>query len=186
MRFRGLAAVVGVALVLSATGCDSHQDELDSLRSQVSDLQAQTTKLQLASRNLGAIVKEDSVEARTLRSCISDLAFAVDQFNGLVGGIANPGNVFAFGVYLRTKSCSEVLRPARVAALRKGVGESNQIAHRVKQANLSASVPSSSGGSSSEGATALCADGTYSYCQHPSGTCSWHGGVARWINYPNG
>jgi DNA-directed RNA polymerase subunit RPC12/RpoP len=28
--------------------------------------------------------------------------------------------------------------------------------------------------------TALCADGTYSYSAHQSGTCSWHGGVARW------
>ncbi len=34
------------------------------------------------------------------------------------------------------------------------------------------------------GATAQCADGTYSYSQHRSGTCSRHGGVARWINRP--
>jgi len=31
------------------------------------------------------------------------------------------------------------------------------------------------------GATALCRDGTYSYSQHRSGTCSHHGGVARWL-----
>jgi hypothetical protein len=34
------------------------------------------------------------------------------------------------------------------------------------------------------GATALCVDGTYSYSQHASGTCSHHGGVARWIHHP--
>jgi hypothetical protein len=34
------------------------------------------------------------------------------------------------------------------------------------------------------GATALCYDGTYSYSEHASGTCSHHGGVARWINHP--
>jgi hypothetical protein len=28
--------------------------------------------------------------------------------------------------------------------------------------------------------TARCADGTYSYSAHHSGTCSWHGGVAQW------
>jgi Protein of unknown function (DUF3761) len=33
-------------------------------------------------------------------------------------------------------------------------------------------------------ATAQCQDGTYSYSQHRSGTCSRHGGVARWINPP--
>ena len=31
------------------------------------------------------------------------------------------------------------------------------------------------------GATAQCRDGTYSFSQHRSGTCSHHGGVARWL-----
>ena len=31
------------------------------------------------------------------------------------------------------------------------------------------------------GATAKCADGTYSFSQHRSGTCSHHGGVAEWL-----
>lgn len=32
------------------------------------------------------------------------------------------------------------------------------------------------------GATAQCRDGTYSYSQHRSGTCSDHGGVATWLS----
>jgi Protein of unknown function (DUF3761) len=31
------------------------------------------------------------------------------------------------------------------------------------------------------GATAQCGDGTYSFSQHHSGTCSHHGGVAQWL-----
>jgi hypothetical protein len=31
------------------------------------------------------------------------------------------------------------------------------------------------------GATAECNDGTYSFSQHHSGTCSHHGGVKRWL-----
>lgn len=31
------------------------------------------------------------------------------------------------------------------------------------------------------GATALCRDGTYSFSQNRRGTCSHHGGVARWF-----
>lgn len=31
------------------------------------------------------------------------------------------------------------------------------------------------------GATARCRDGTYSYSHHRSGTCSHHGGVAKWL-----
>jgi hypothetical protein len=32
-----------------------------------------------------------------------------------------------------------------------------------------------------EGATAKCRDGTYSFSEHHSGTCSHHGGVASWL-----
>jgi Protein of unknown function (DUF3761) len=31
------------------------------------------------------------------------------------------------------------------------------------------------------GATALCRDGTYSYSATRSGTCSYHGGVQKWL-----
>ena len=36
-------------------------------------------------------------------------------------------------------------------------------------------------GSSPSGATARCRDGSYSYSQSRSGTCSHHGGVAAWL-----
>jgi Protein of unknown function (DUF3761) len=36
-------------------------------------------------------------------------------------------------------------------------------------------------GSVPAGATAKCSDGTYSFSQHRSGTCSHHGGVAQWL-----
>ena len=36
-------------------------------------------------------------------------------------------------------------------------------------------------GSNPAGASAQCRDGTYSYSQHRSGTCSGHGGVLRWM-----
>lgn len=39
----------------------------------------------------------------------------------------------------------------------------------------------STGDSPPAGATAQCNDGTYSYSQHRSGTCSHHGGVKRWL-----
>jgi len=38
--------------------------------------------------------------------------------------------------------------------------------------------------SSPAGATARCVDGTYSYSQSASGTCSHHGGVGQWIHHP--
>ena len=41
--------------------------------------------------------------------------------------------------------------------------------------------PAYSSGGVPAGATALCNDGTYSFSQHRSGTCSHHGGVAKWL-----
>lgn len=41
--------------------------------------------------------------------------------------------------------------------------------------------PAYSSGVAPAGATAVCRDGTYSFSQHRSGTCSHHGGVARWL-----
>lgn len=35
--------------------------------------------------------------------------------------------------------------------------------------------------STPKGATALCNDGTYSFSRHRRGTCSWHGGVRKWL-----
>jgi hypothetical protein len=39
-----------------------------------------------------------------------------------------------------------------------------------------------SGGGGGDAASALCNDGTYSYSQHCSGTCSHHDGVDTWYN----
>ena len=39
----------------------------------------------------------------------------------------------------------------------------------------------STDGSIPEGATAKCKDGTYSFSQHHSGTCSGHQGVSEWL-----
>ena len=37
--------------------------------------------------------------------------------------------------------------------------------------------------SAPSGATAKCSDGTYSFSQHASGTCSHHGGVSLWLKH---
>jgi hypothetical protein len=41
--------------------------------------------------------------------------------------------------------------------------------------------PAHSSGGVPAGATAQCRDGTYSFSQHRSGTCSHHGGVDHWL-----
>lgn len=49
----------------------------------------------------------------------------------------------------------------------------NTYGNRVQSPTYYSSTPS--------GATAICRDGTYSFSQSRRGTCSHHGGVARWL-----
>jgi hypothetical protein len=41
----------------------------------------------------------------------------------------------------------------------------------------------SKSGEAPRGASAQCRDGSYSFSQHRSGTCSHHDGVAKWMNH---
>jgi hypothetical protein len=50
----------------------------------------------------------------------------------------------------------------------------NRDGERVQSPTYSNSIPS--------GATAECRDGSYSFSRHHQGTCSHHGGVARWLD----
>ena len=43
-------------------------------------------------------------------------------------------------------------------------------------------APGALAGAPPIGATARCTDGTYSYSQSHSGSCSHHGGVAKWLD----
>ncbi|HEV8463006.1 MAG TPA: DUF3761 domain-containing protein [Gaiellaceae bacterium] len=52
----------------------------------------------------------------------------------------------------------------------------NVSGHCVKRPTKAAHAPA--------GATAKCRDGSYSFSEHASGTCSHHGGVAVWIHHP--
>jgi hypothetical protein len=49
----------------------------------------------------------------------------------------------------------------------------NSSGHHVHRPEFSRRAP--------RGASAHCADGSYSFSEHASGTCSHHGGVANWL-----
>jgi hypothetical protein len=67
-----------------------------------------------------------------------------------------------------------------------GSGSSSSCGEGYYRNSVGNCVPSPSSDPTLEpgGPTAVCEDGTYSYSQSASGTCSHHGGVARWINHP--
>lgn len=51
-----------------------------------------------------------------------------------------------------------------------------------KKTNASVPVSNVTNNTPPDGATALCRDGTYSFSKNHKGTCSWHGGVAKWLD----
>lgn len=60
-------------------------------------------------------------------------------------------------------------------------GQQQSSSNKAKRGKKEPSGGSQSGTSSaSNGATAKCKDGTYSFSKHHQGTCSHHGGVAKW------
>ncbi len=64
-----------------------------------------------------------------------------------------------------------------------GAGElSNDNYYTNSKGNEVHSPAHSTDGSVPEGATARCADGTYSFSESRSGTCSSHGGVTQWLD----
>jgi len=60
-------------------------------------------------------------------------------------------------------------------------GLSNDNYYTNSSGNLVHSPAYSNDNAAPAGATAQCGDGTYSFSQHRSGTCSHHGGVVSWL-----
>lgn len=70
------------------------------------------------------------------------------------------------------------------ASINTGVNDtnvSNNNTYTNSDGNTVHSPADSTDGSVPVGATAQCRDGSYSFSQHRSGTCSYHGGVAEWL-----
>jgi len=71
------------------------------------------------------------------------------------------------------------IAPTSTSAQTGGLSNDNYYIN--SQGNSVHSPASSTDSSVPAGATAQCADGTYSFSQSRRGTCSHHGGVASWL-----
>jgi len=82
---------------------------------------------------------------------------------------------FSAGAFAQDATHAPIASPANDSQLVEHgsyVNSSGQVVHSPAH-SISGGVPA--------GATAKCRDGTYSFSQHHSGTCSHHGGVANWL-----
>ncbi|MGN6319225.1 DUF3761 domain-containing protein [Trinickia sp.] len=90
-------------------------------------------------------------------------AFAISRCGGLVILLAFAGT--AYGYQSSSRDESQLMEHGHY------VNHNGHVVH---------SPAHSRTGSVPVGATARCGDGTYSFSQHHSGTCSRHHGVAEW------
>lgn len=76
---------------------------------------------------------------------------------------------------------TQYIPPTNPPATNQSNGLSNDNYYTNVNGNQVHSPANSTDGSIPTGATAKCGDGTYSFSQNHSGTCSHHGGVAQWL-----
>lgn len=76
-------------------------------------------------------------------------------------------------------STANVLRPTAATAPESDLTSHG---HYVNHAGETGHSPSTTvSGAVPAGASAVCGDGSYSFSRNPGGTCSHHGGVAKWL-----
>ena len=98
-----------------------------------------------------------------------------------VGKVPNAGTLCVTGLVTEYRGKPEiVLHSASDWSVTTKTALSNDNHYTNSDGNVVHSPAYSSGGVP-PGATAQCADGAYSFSQHRQGTCSHHGGVAKWL-----
>lgn len=189
-RKRHIAIVTFAVIVIGLLVNYSYQVGMRSgdLRRQIAQGKAQLEASQLdAARTKGSL----SFNADQLSSAKADLLSEGRQADRCISALQLDINVLHHAVmYVSGRSASQpdVVRPdlgdcrdlvkASVRQrLQFGLYDA-RIATKEAAQQRQPPVPSTS---PSGGATARCADGTLSYSQNRSGTCSWHGGVAVWL-----
>jgi hypothetical protein len=81
-----------------------------------------------------------------------------------------------------TPSAPDV-QAARPKSKQPNEADLNEHGHYVNKQGVTVHSPAhSKSGAAPDGASARCRDGTYSFSQHRSGTCSHHSGVGQWLN----
>lgn len=173
--------IVLASALLLMVGC-TNSGESDRLRTQVSDLQSQVASLE---GQQGVALKQARATEDAMRTCATDLRLAAWGLTFTIESLASDSALIESpGIDLR--SCKGVLKDGVLRGLKERVVAARKDTEHVMEVRLNNLLggPGPSSPSDRSGPTAVCNDGTYSYSEHASGTCSWHGGVRTWVNYP--
>jgi hypothetical protein len=105
---------------------------------------------------------------------------------GAVGSLPNSGQLCVTGIITQYRGGAEIVLHSAASWYVPKVtpAPTSQLSNDRYYTNIDGQLvhsPAFSPGGVPPRATALCGDGTYSFSPHRSGTCSHHGGVARWL-----
>ncbi|WP_244815113.1 DUF3761 domain-containing protein [Caballeronia sp. Lep1P3] len=101
-----------------------------------------------------------------IRAALRRFAISGVLAAGIVAGYAAPAHAYSHDAYRYQQP---------------GESDLDNHGHYVnRDGNVVHSPAHARSGAVPEGASAQCRDGTFSFSRHHSGTCSRHGGVARW------
>jgi outer membrane murein-binding lipoprotein Lpp len=182
-------AAIAAAIILGFTVSWGYQYSQNSVAAthQVATLSAQLARSQQDLYSASATVQSARSEASTARANARQaracLTMAREEINTLKLAARYLGSSVVTGPNLtqpRIAMCKGSLKRGAIYGLTAAVYEARGIVARTEAARQTPVSPSAPNPTVIS-ATARCNDGTYSFSQHHSGTCSWHGGVAAWL-----
>jgi hypothetical protein len=174
------AVLLFVVLAMFGLSACSNDTEVHDLQRQVAELQQQVQELNGTNAALANRLKSERDTEKGLRDCVSNLAYLAHGMRDVLRFIESPNSLIGSGV--PGFGCRDVLTDGQVKSLQAAVQYVNSQQKAAQKQHFAAVAPPSD--SSSSTVSAICNDGTSSYSQHAQGTCSYHGGVDHWVNYP--
>jgi hypothetical protein len=161
-----LSVALAAALVLALTSRAHAQDHVKSLRAELATSSGQVRLDHTQEQKLSEDVTTMQIDLTATRSKLSSIKYRAGQ---CVRTVLRDTAPFTFTPPLESTPCEQALLKADLASA------SNRVS-AIQTTILAAEV--------TPPVTAVCADYSFSYSQNASGTCSWHGGVGAWVNYP--
>jgi len=180
MRNTRILLVALIAAVAMLPTCSRGNDvQVAQLQTEVDALHTQVDQLGIRLDDVHQRLTKAETQRRSLQRCMVAVSNASAEFSKAQSYSTSDRVGMPFTYSVGFKPCDGVLSTSRINALRKEVVLTHQAVRQIHGQRKPDEPPPAP-----SNVTAICNDGSCSYSQNASGTCSWHGGVGTWVNYP--
>lgn len=163
-----------IPIVLLLVACSNNDAELLSLRAEVDRLFQQVEEVTGVAERFEGLAAQAQEELVKTKACMNALRagmngalinFQYVRSNNMLGGAVVP---------FSATRCADVIGDKQLRSLKARFASTQQVVDQVSSERMRSLIPPVPNPRPA-GVTAICNDGTYSYSQNASGTCSWHG-----------